>query len=212
MAIRNIDGLGLYFKREGFHPEKAGSSYYPMLALLSSEGDILAAIVFKRFDTVWHIENVVATAGFGPTIYQILMQLSGSVGVAPCRKKSKSAKELIVEKSKNIWRNFHGSSLVVPVKIGSDYSEDYLNCKFILKKDTFNLESAQRNLGLIIARAYFGSLNFLARAKLLKSPDNYDDELEAFARNYITQLEGAIMSFLEGSVSVHAKKEGVYSS
>lgn len=206
MAIKNIDGLGIYFKREGFHPEKAGSTYYPMLALLSSEGEILAAIVFNDFGTVWHIENVVATAGFGPTIYQILMQLSGSIGVAPCRKKSKSANEFIVEKSKNIWRNFHGSSLVVPVKIESSYSEDYLNCKFILKKDVFNLEGAQRNLGLIIAKAYFGNLSFLARAKLLKSPDVYDEGLDDFARNYIGQLEGEIMSFLEESVSVHRKK------
>ena len=205
MAIHTIDGLALYFKKSGFHPEKAGSSYYPMVSLLNSNGDILAAIKFSYSKEAWHIDNAVALNGYGPTIYQLLMQLAGPNGLAPCYKHGPDSKEFIVNKSKNIWNKFYESPSVRPIKIEEKYSEAYLNYKFVLKEDSFDLANAFRRLNRIIIKSYLGQLGRWERLKLCLSQKIDDEELDKFEKIYIDRLEWAIVNFLEPSVKAHAK-------
>ncbi|MBW8130571.1 MULTISPECIES: hypothetical protein [Pseudomonas] len=205
MAIHPIDGLALYFKKSGFHPEKAGSSYYPMVSLINSRSEILAAIKFRYSNTAWHVDNVVALSGYGPTIYQLLMQLAGQNGLAPCYKHGLNSKEFIVDKSKKIWNKFHESPSVRVVKIEEKYSEAYLNYKFILKEDSFDLAKAYRLLNRIIIKSYLGQLDRWERLKLCVSQKIDDKKLDEFEKIYIKRLESAIVDFLEPSVKAHAK-------
>jgi hypothetical protein len=205
MTIHTIDGFALYFKKDGFHTEKAGSSYHPMVSLLNSNGEILAAINFSYSDEAWHVKGVVASNGYGPTIYQLLMQLAGHNGLAPCFKHGPNSKEFIVEKCKNIWKKFYESPLVRTVKLSEKYSESHLNYKFILKEDFFDLAKAFKRLELLIIESYINQLNPWQRTKLCITKKIDNNELEKFKSLYTYRIEADIVEFLNPSIAVHAK-------
>ena len=204
MAILPIDSLALYLKKSGLHNENKDFSRYQLVALIDSKNNILAAIKFIYSDTAWHVENVVAKDGYGPTIYQLLMQIAGPNGLAPCYKARSNSKEFIVSKSKKIWCIFYKSSSIRPIKIEEKYSDDYLNYKYVLKKDVFDLPKAFRRLDRLNIKRYLHNLGRWDRLKtsLLKQID--DEKLDEFEQSYIDQLESKVVAFLSASVEAHA--------
>lgn len=203
MAIFSIGELGLYFKTDQFHPERAGSSYFPMVALLSADAQIIAAIRYSYGVSTWHVDNVVAKSGYGPTIYLILMQLAGANGIAPSFKHSNLSKEFIAQKSKDIWLNFFSSSDAQTLKMEEKYAEPHLNYRYILRNQRFNMPQAFRRLQTIIINNHVKNLTFRQRLQLIISNAIDPVLLRKTEEIYIKNLEGRISHFLEESVNIH---------
>ncbi|HFD4055764.1 TPA: hypothetical protein ACF3XI_004633, partial [Vibrio parahaemolyticus] len=205
VSILKIDDLELYFEEDGFHPEKVNSPPYPMVVLRCRKKGILAAIKFRHRSGIWHVDNVRAIDGYGPTVYKVLMQLSGCRGIAPCYKASNQPKEFIVKKSKRIWENFYNHEGINVEPIENGYKENYLNSKYSIKVKYFNLEPLLNSFEANIEKE-FSKVSLATRIKrfFLKPEDIHKMKVE-FRKLYLRNFHEEVTAFLKPSVEVHAK-------
>ncbi|HCG8547420.1 TPA: hypothetical protein N2898_004516 [Vibrio parahaemolyticus] len=205
MAIKNIENLSLYYSLEGGDIEKVGGAPFPMVTLLSptEEGQkIVAAIKFSKRKTGWHVDNVAALDGYGPTVYKVLMQISGQNGIAPCYKPHYQQKEFVAEKSKRIWAQFHSDADVVVRSIPTHYKDNNLNHNFILNRNCFDIEASESNLTSYIESCYFSKLSWFEKIKH-KCCGTDDEALSEFNDKVIPIIHEQTKQFLESSVEVH---------
>lgn len=206
MAIKNIKDLFLYYSIEGGDIEKVGGAPFPMVTLLSptEEGlKIIAAIKFSKRETGWHIDNVVAIDGYGPTVYKVLMQISGKNGIAPCYKPQHQYKDFVVEKSKRIWAQFHSDPDVLTRSIPTQYKDNKLNYKFMLNQTCFNIEASESNLTKYIEECYFSNLSLFGKIKHKYCGTIDDEAFSEFNDKVIEIIHQQTREFLEPSVEVH---------
>lgn len=205
MAIKNIENLSLYYSLEGGDIEKVGGAPFPMVTLLSLTEEspkIVAAIKFSKRGTGWHVDNVAALDGYGPTVYKVLMQISGQNGIAPCYKPHYQHKEFVVEKSKRIWAQFHFDADVVVRSIPTHYKDNNLNHNFRLNRTCFDIEVSESNLTKYIEDYYFSNLSWFEKIKH-KYCGTDDDALAELNDKVIQMIHQKTRQFLESSVEVH---------
>lgn len=198
MSIKDISNLAIYFSKEEFSPERNTDVPYPMIVIVNSSNEILAAIKFRITNNVWYVKNVVAIKGFGPTIYRLLIERSGCNGLAPNEKLSFESPDLIVEKSKNIWKKFYNEESVEHIYLDKKYYEPHLNYKFVANSIMFDVERGESNLDDVIYSEFKKQRSILDRFLA-----NESIEIEKFKLNYLKNLYKAVKDFLGDSVDIH---------
>ncbi|WP_296936263.1 hypothetical protein [uncultured Marinobacter sp.] len=208
MAIKRIDSLAIYFNGEDYSLNRRGPLPYPLIVVLDFSGKILAAIKFSYRNEVWHVENVTAREGYGPTVYRVLMQLAGENGLAPIYKKPYKNKDLIVERCKKIWSIFFESAEIKKFPIDNNHKECFLNNKFILSSNKLDLEKAFVNFDRLIDKKFSNSFRKKPLQKfrdlVFKYPEIEREKSRVeFSEAFKFQLHADAQMFLEESVAVH---------
>jgi hypothetical protein len=205
MSIKDIHGYSIYFTKKSFNPNVRNSPPFPMVAILDSSGKIRAAIKFSSpKGEEWRVDNVAAINGWGPTVYRVLMQISGESGLAPTYKHSLQSPEFIVDKSKVIWSKFMKEASIEPIAIVKKYNEPYLNYKFVVKSDFLDIEKSELELEKLILNKYRESKKGFNKLLLVLFGVK-EEEKEIFSAKFISSLQLSIKDFLESSVEVHSK-------
>ncbi len=204
VGIKSIEDLCLYYDIDGGDLETVGCAPFPMVTLINRDYEIVAAIKFSKRRAAWHVDNVAAEDGYGPTIYKVLMQLAGDNGIAPCYKHKHSLKEFVVDKSKKIWFKFHKASDIIAESIDTNYTDDFLNYKFKLHSNCFDLPNSQKNLQSLVLSQYLESLSMFNKF-LYKWFGTIDsEELKRYQDSFRSFLHREAKAFLEASVDVHS--------
>lgn len=208
MAIRDINNLAIYFDKEVYSLDKKGPLPFPVIVILDLSGKVLAAIKFGYKDDFWHIINAVADDGYGPTIYRVLMQLSGESGLAPTLRPDYQIKELIVDKSKKIWFNFFKNNEIKHTSIRSYYKDTYLNNKFIVESNFLDINQSIENFDLLIDKRF--NENFRNKTlqkikdKFIPYPEEEKNKLKyEFTEKFKFMMLSDVSKFLEASQAAH---------
>ena len=202
MTINSIRELCLYSYLKTVHLE--GSTRqppFPMNVLM--DGNYLIAAIKVGLGDTWHVENVHAVNGYGPTIYKALMEISAKHGIAPAYKIRKEKKDYVVPKSRNIWRVFSGSPNVKTYFLEDKYTDDYMNSKFISVHGELDIGRAEYNLREHIKNEYRKGISYFEKLKRLIKKENHAKPYKQFKCSYEKCIWSNVRTFLEASVEAH---------
>jgi len=206
VALKPIDDLCLFVYLKSAASSfngRVGKPDFPMLALMKND-ELLAAIKIG-FGKAWHVENVVANDSYGPTIYKVLMELSGKKGIAPAFKYAKEREEFVVPKSKNIWKKFHESDNVTSIFLSEKYSENYLNKTYVSNLSEVNISSAEKNLKNKMRKDFIENITFKDKVKSYFKNSNMNLNYRKHIHTYHRNIATAVKDLLKDSVLAHQK-------
>ncbi|MEP7706526.1 hypothetical protein [Paraglaciecola sp. 25GB23A] len=200
MALKNIEKISLftYFKRPSLD---VGKPEFPVIAFIEN-GEVIAAIKVSMRQA-WHVDNVTAKNNYGPTIYKVLMDLSGQKGIAPSFKYAKERKDFVVPKSRNIWARFCESKEVSTSFLADKYEDNVLNNRFVSVRAIDGINEAKRNLKNNIRIEYIRSISFGRKLASKIRPKKIDLGYRAFICNYHFSISRAAKKLLNASVQAH---------
>ncbi|RDV24031.1 hypothetical protein DXV75_15810 [Alteromonas aestuariivivens] len=200
MALKDIDNISLftYFKQPSLALNKPE---FPVIAFVLN-GQVIAAIKVTMA-RAWHVENVTAKQGYGPTIYKVLMDLAGSKGIAPSFKYAKERQDYVVHKSRNIWHTFAKSEDVSTSFLDDKYEDQVLNNKFVSINPIKGITQAKRNLRNTIRSQYVNQMGFSQKLKSYLKPKQIDLKYRAFICDSHFNISRAAKTLLEESVKAH---------
>lgn len=202
MAIKNIDQLFLYTYLEPVYLEGlATPARFPMIALM--DGSSLIAAIKIGLGDAWHVENVCAVNGYGPTIYKALMEVSEKNGIAPAYKIGKEEKDFVVPKCKEIWKVFSCSLNVEACFLEEKYSEKYLNLKFVSILGELDIKGAEKNLLKYMKNECAKRMNLFEKLKALIYKNYKDQRFKKFRYEYENAICRCVHDFLNPSAEIH---------
>lgn len=174
---------------------------FPVIAFVLN-GQVIAAIKVAM-DEAWHVENVTAKRGYGPTIYKVLMDLSGPKGIAPSFKYAKERQDYVVPQSRVIWHTFAQSKDVLTEFLADKYEDPVLNNRFVSVNPIEGISQAKRNLRDTIREQYVNKIGFGRKLASYLKPKAIDLKYRTFIRNYHFDISRAAKALLEESVQAH---------
>lgn len=200
MAIKSIEKISLftYFKPPSLtfiRPE------FPVIAFVLN-GQVIAAIKVAM-DDAWHVENVTAKEGYGPTIYKVLMDLSGPRGIAPSFKYAKERQDYVVPRSRLIWHTFAQSKDVLTAFLADKYEDPVLNNRFVSVNPIEGISQAKRNFRDTIRKRYIDEMSLGRKLASYLNSKAINLEYRAFIRSYHYDISRAAKALLEESVKAH---------
>ncbi|MEZ9998462.1 hypothetical protein AB4428_09190 [Vibrio lentus] len=200
MALKNIENISLftYFKPPSLD---VGKPEFPVIAFIEN-GEVIAAIKVSM-GQAWHVENVTAKNNYGPTIYKVLMDLSGQKGIAPSFKYTKERKDFVVPKSRNIWARFSQSKEVSTLFLADKYEDNILNNRFVSIIAIDGINEAKRNLKNDIRSEYIRSISFGRKLVSKIKPKKIDLDYRVFICNYHFSISRKAKELLNASVQAH---------
>lgn len=203
LALKNIENFSLFTHLKQPSIEgRVGKPEFPVVALIDND-EVIAAIKIKM-NAVWHVENVTAKYGYGPTIYKILMDLSGDIGIAPAFKYAKDRKDFVVPKSRNIWLEFSKSNQVSIYFLSEKYQDSILNNRFISEVPMSGIGEAKKNLKNKIRCDYIKNLSFYSKFISMFKRRKIDLRYRDFIYNYQLRISRIAKALLEQSVLAHS--------
>ncbi len=201
MAIKKIDKLELFTSLRSPSLEGRPKPSFPMVALIKNN-EVIAGIKFSK-GKAWHVDNVTAHEKYGPTIYKVLMDLSGSAGIAPAFKRRKGMRDFVVPESKKIWQVFEQDPNVIASFLEDKYQENYLNKKFTSITLMQGIDEAKLNFRKKGRQEYLKTLGIFNKLKKIGRAKKFNLEYRRFIHQRQLIFGKQVHSFLQESVNAH---------
>jgi hypothetical protein len=201
LAIKKIDKLELFTSLRSPSLEGRPKPSFPMVALIKNN-EVIAGIKFSK-GKAWHVDNVTAHEKYGPTIYKVLMDLSGSAGIAPAFKRRKGMRDFVVPESKKIWQVFEQDPNVIASFLEDKYQENYLNKKFTSITLMQGIDEAKLNFRKKGRQEYLKTLGIFNKLKKIGRPKKFNLEYRRFIHQRQLIFGKQVHSFLQESVNAH---------